>query len=171
MQRGVGRDDPDQPDAGEVQTLGDHLRAEQHVGFARAEAVERLLVVPGGAHRVGVHADRADPREFTVEFLFNALGAQAEDAGGVAAVGTVGLKRLLGPAMMATHDPALRQSSVKVVNHRDVAVVAAHHPPAAVVRAGDVVGVAAAVEQEDGLVRVWGVGCRVSGRGAGFAGP
>jgi hypothetical protein len=46
-ERGVGVDDADEADIGEVEALGDHLRAEQELEFALGEPVEDGEVVGG----------------------------------------------------------------------------------------------------------------------------
>ena len=52
----VGREDPDQRDAREIEALGDHLRADEHIELLVLEGGERLLVVLAPAHGVRVHA-------------------------------------------------------------------------------------------------------------------
>jgi hypothetical protein len=46
---------PDECDIRKVQTLGDHLRAQQDVDAARAKVRQDAFVAAGFAHRIGVH--------------------------------------------------------------------------------------------------------------------
>ena len=59
----VGVDDADERHAREVESLGDHLRAEQHVDVAPAHAVQDPLMRPLPRGRVDVHARDARCRE------------------------------------------------------------------------------------------------------------
>src|SRR5207244_1430556 len=51
---GVAGDDADEGDIGIIQTLGDHLGAEEDFDFAATEAAEEGFVIAGAAHGVGV---------------------------------------------------------------------------------------------------------------------
>ena len=158
-ERGVGAHDAHEADIGEVEALRDHLRAHEAADLALAEALERIVEVLRGLHRVAVDAEHGlaldkrwkEPREL----LLHALGAEAEDCDGLAAIGAVLREELLGEAVVAADiAPAYRARLVDMADHAGVALGAGELPVAARVAAGDVVGVAAAVEEEEHLPAV-----------------
>ena len=77
LQRKIGVDDAHQRDAREVESLGDHLRAEEHVVLTGAEIREHLPEEVLLAHRIGVDAGHAGAREELGDGLFDLLGAVA----------------------------------------------------------------------------------------------
>ena len=74
----VGRDDADERDARKIVPLGDHLRADEHVDLAVAEArqerVQRALAADRRRDRAARRARRARRR---FDFGLDALGAEA----------------------------------------------------------------------------------------------
>lgn len=70
---GVGVKDTDQRDLRKVQTLGDHLRADQDIRFMPAELFKQLLMRFLARCRIGVHAQhtglRKQPRDFFLQLL------------------------------------------------------------------------------------------------------
>ncbi len=78
--------------------------------------------------------------------------AEAEHGDGLAAVGAGLRKQLLGEAVVAAHEAlACVAGGVDMAHHACVALGAGEHPVAALVAAGDVVRVAAAVEKKEHL--------------------
>ena len=77
LQREIGVDDAHQRHAREVEALGDHLRAEEHVVSAGAEIREHLPEEVLLAHRVGVDAGHAGAGEELSDGLLDLLGAVA----------------------------------------------------------------------------------------------
>ena len=73
VQRGVGRDDSDYCDVWKVETLRDHLRADQDPDSALPEGGELFLerVVP--AHRVAIHPGDRVVGEHPLDLLFDLL--------------------------------------------------------------------------------------------------
>jgi len=76
-QADVGVDHAHQGDIGNVVPLGDHLRSDQNVVAALAEAVKNALVEPLAGNAVTVHAGHARLGELAVQFLLHPLGADA----------------------------------------------------------------------------------------------
>ncbi len=76
-ERGVGPDDTDEGDFGEIVSLGDHLGPDEDVHFALANVPDEVLVGARGAHGVGVHASDAGFGEEGADFVFDALGAES----------------------------------------------------------------------------------------------
>ncbi len=153
---------------GEIEAFGDHLRADQEIDLAAAKGVEGSLVIAGVVHGVGVHALDAQRGEFSEELIFRPLralsevgeaglaegAALGEHHGGEAVValdGRIGewANRRIGDLFFAPSPARRFAGSLAVDDHGGVAVVAHEDPVAA--GAEDVVGVAAAVEEEDGL--------------------
>ena len=66
--------------AGQIQPLGDHLRAHQHVGPALGEGTQQLLVRLACLRRVAVPAQHPRRRETPLHGPLHALGAQSEVA-------------------------------------------------------------------------------------------
>jgi len=56
VQRGVRVNDADERDVRKMQSLRDHLRADEDVNLARAEITENVAVVILAFHGVGIHA-------------------------------------------------------------------------------------------------------------------
>ena len=65
----IGIDDSHEGHVREIEPLGDHLRAEQHVHIAPAHAIENLGVRPLAACRVDIHAGQARRRKPLAEEL------------------------------------------------------------------------------------------------------
>ena len=141
----VGVDHPHEGDVGEVETLGDHLRAEQHVDFATADAIEDRGVRPLAGRGVHVHA--RDPRRgkpFHEQSLHLLRAEPALTFHGRTAVAAGAPRRFLMQAVMT--DEALGGA---MIGERDRAVGATRHVP---VGALDERRVATPVEQEDALL-------------------
>ena len=87
LQREVGVDDAHQGHAREVEALGDHLRAEEHVIFTGTEIGEDLTEEVLLAHGIGVDAGHAGAREKLGDGLLDLLGPVTlpADLGGTAA--------------------------------------------------------------------------------------
>ena len=78
---GVGVDDADQSHVREIETLGDHLRAQEELEVAFGEAVEDGEVVGGFADGIGIEAGEVVvffEVEEVGEFVLDALDAEAE---------------------------------------------------------------------------------------------
>ena len=55
VQREIGVDDSDERDVREMQTLRDHLRADENVDLAGAEGAQRFAIRILARHRIGIH--------------------------------------------------------------------------------------------------------------------
>ena len=62
----VAIEHPDQSELGEVVTLGQHLRADQDVGFAGVDGFEQGLPGAPGARAVTIHAQNARRERCTI---------------------------------------------------------------------------------------------------------
>ena len=146
MESDVGLDDADEGDLGEIESLGDHLGADEDVEFAGAELFEDALVGVLGGHGVGVHARDAGLGEECLGDGLDLFGAEAGEADfGVAAVGAGGWGSSFGAAEVAGEESGLLVVGVgeaAVLAGGDVAAFGAH----------ELGGEAAAVEEEDGLL-------------------
>ena len=89
VQGQVGVDDADQRDVGEMQSLGDHLRAEQDIDLAGAKIAQDAAVIFLALQRVGIHAHDAGVGKELVQGVFDFLRAQAGVADGRVAAGRV----------------------------------------------------------------------------------
>ena len=78
QQARVGVDHAHERHARKVEPLGDHLGAEQDVGFAPGEAVEQPVVGAAAARGVEVHAEHAGLRKQRLQRFFDALRADAQ---------------------------------------------------------------------------------------------
>jgi hypothetical protein len=122
VERAVGVDDADQRDAREVEALGDHLRADQHVDLAAPEGLERVLVVLAPPHRVRIHAPHARAWEEGRELELDALRARAQrPQPRRSAARARARQRALLAAGVAHH-----AADAPVPGERDVAARAAH---------------------------------------------
>lgn len=141
----IGGEDANEGDIGEVEALGNHLGAEEDVGLFGAEGGEEFVVAMAAGGGVGIHPDDAGGGEDGVEGGLDALGAEAEllEAGGVAG-GAGG-----GRAAPETAEVAAEGVVLGVVGKLGCAVGATEHFTAGLALEGG--GVAAAVEEEDGL--------------------
>ncbi len=72
----VGIDDTDERDAGKIEPLGDHLRADEHIDLAAGEVADEALVMVTPRHRVAVGAGDASLRRQFGKRLLHALRAQ-----------------------------------------------------------------------------------------------
>ena len=82
MQRKIGVNDADERDVREMQPFGNHLRADEDVGLARAKIAEHFSVIILALHRVGVHAPDARVREKFHEGFLDFLRAHTGVADG-----------------------------------------------------------------------------------------
>ena len=96
----IGADDADEGDVGKMQTLGEDLRAGEDVDFAFAEIPQDAVVV-GAFHRVAIDAGDFGVREFSGDFLFEALRAEANHNHSFAAEGAFFGDEGLRAAVMA----------------------------------------------------------------------
>lgn len=161
---GVGIDDADKPDVGEVEAFSDHLGADEDADFCAREAFEEFVELAAGLHGVAVDADkptrgRACRGEHTAELgfelFFDALGAHAKELDSAIANGAAVGDLLLGEAVVTADEVGTaRAPSETVLDHAGIALAATENVPALWFRAGDVAGIAAAIEEEDGLSAV-----------------
>ena len=77
MQAGVGVHDTDDRDIGEVESFGDHLRAEQDVHVSAGETLEDVMVRPLARGGVEVHAGDARARVPQSDEVLQLLCAQS----------------------------------------------------------------------------------------------
>ena len=158
-ERGVGGNHANEPHVREIKPLRDHLRAHQDAHVAATEPFERVVEMRGGLHRVAVNAQQRfafdKARERAREFLFDALGAEAKHRHRLAAIGALLREHLLGETVVAAHVSTSNFAcAIDVTDHAGVAFGAGEHPVAAGVGAGDVVCVAAPVEEKQDLAAV-----------------
>ena len=141
----IRTDHADQRHHRQIESLGDHLRADQHVGLAVHEALQDGIVRCLCRGGIGVPAQHARGGKGLHHRLLHLLraGAEVADALRVAARAQRGLWRGVIAAVAAQH------LAVAVVGERGVAARAAHDEAA--VPAEHVGGLAAPVEEEDGL--------------------
>ena len=145
VERRVGVDDADEHDVGEVEPLGDHLRADEDLDLAGAEGVERPLVAAAGAHRVGVHPGDARPGEEPAHLLLELLRPGAA-LGQLRCPAARAIRRKAGDVPAAVADPAIARLMER---EGQVALFAAGGVAAG--PALDMGGEAAAVEEEHHL--------------------
>ena len=146
VEAGVGIHHADQRHVGEVEPLGDHLRAEQEVDLARLDRGEDPLVRPLGARGVEVHARQPRLGIALGEQPLELLGAEAAHLLHRAGAGAAGERqRLLVAAVVAAQ--ARRR---RVDRERDAAARALPH--LAAVGALEEGREAAAVEQQQRLL-------------------
>ena len=81
MQREVGVDDAHQGDVGEMQALGDHLRADEDVDLADAEVAQDAAVILLPLQGIGVHAHGPRVREELGQGGLDLLRAQRRRSG------------------------------------------------------------------------------------------
>ena len=146
VQHGVGIEDADDADAVEVETLGNHLRADEQVGAPGAEVADEPFVGIAGAGGVEVHA--ADTRfgEDVAHVGLNLLRAVAAGLQLRSATGGAGHGHLVdGTAVVA-----YQLVHLAVQRQRDVTVLTVGHPAALLTLYHR--GIAAAVLEEDGLL-------------------
>ena len=144
---GVGVDDGRELDAGEVVSLGDHLRAHQNRTLGAREPLERLAQLLGLRDRVGVEPDPLELGDVLLELALEPLrpGTDPRELGRAARRARLA-GRLASAAVVAA------EGFVRMQRERDVAVRAAACRAAgpAVERGRD----AAPVEQDDRLAAV-----------------
>src|ERR1051325_4110170 len=148
VQRQIGVNDPDQSDIGEVETLGNHLRAEQDVNFAGAEIAQDAAEIVLALEGVGIHAFDSRVRKEFGQGVLDLLRADASIADlRVAAVfiGT-GRRHRLGVRADVAHQLLI----LAMERQRDTAIgtagdVAAHR---ALQRAGE----AAPIQKQNDLL-------------------
>ena len=119
LQRKVGVDDADEGHAREVEALGDHLRAEEHVVFTGAEVRQDLSEQVLLAHGVRVDAGHAGTREELGDGLLDLLGtvtlpadlgrpaARAEHRGTLLMVAQMAAGGVVGPVQRQGDTAAL----------------------------------------------------------------
>ena len=146
VEHGVGVHDADDAHVGKVESLAHHLRADEDVRSPLGKIVEDALVGVAGVGGVEVHAVDARFRDEAVQFLFDALCAQADVAQALLATGRARQGDAVGVAAVV----ADKLSEASVVSERDVATLAAGHPSAG--RALQHGGIAAPVLKENSLL-------------------
>ena len=98
----VGIDNADQRNVREVESLGDHLRAEQDVNRSGTERVEHALMAARLGHRVRIHASTDVIRKLLFDFLLEFFSAEPlVFDGGFVALRAWADRRRLEAAMMA----------------------------------------------------------------------
>src|SRR5690242_6746236 len=103
VQRRVRVDHADDGDVGEVQPLGDHLRAEQDVDLGPGHALQHAVVRPLRAGRIQVHARDARGRKPQPNEMLQPLGPEPSHALALLAAYPAGAgDRLLVAAVMAS---------------------------------------------------------------------
>jgi hypothetical protein len=83
--RVIGEDYADEGDVRKVEAFGDHLGADEDIGFVVDELMEFGLMVIDGAGGIAVPADDAGGGEVAPHFSFDLLGAGADGAERLAA--------------------------------------------------------------------------------------
>ena len=78
VQRCICRDYADQRDVRKIQTLCDHLRADEDVSFASAEGIQYVRVGVPACGRIHVHPEYTGCRKKLAHFFLDALRARAE---------------------------------------------------------------------------------------------
>ncbi len=78
VQGGIGIDDSHQRDVGEIEPLGDHLRAQQNAHFAGAKGLQGFIVAAPPPHGVAVHPQTANVGELGLHFALEPLGSHAQ---------------------------------------------------------------------------------------------
>ena len=115
MQRGIGVDDAHERHIVEIQTLRDHLRAQQHRARCLHKALKQLLVRAFRFRGVGIHANHGnigklfpETHDKRLKLRLNALCTRAKFLQiRASALGTHCRRRLTVPAMMANAASAL----------------------------------------------------------------
>src|SRR5579884_853265 len=108
MQPHIGVDHADQRHVRKIQTLGDHLRAEENVNQSFTESGQDTGMTAGLAHGVAVHAADDMARETFLDFDLQFLCAQSLVAYRcLSAERAVALRLLLETAVMTEQDVAL----------------------------------------------------------------
>ena len=160
----VGGDDADQPDAFEVEPLGYHLGADEHVEPTGLEAGDEGRQGVFAADGVGVHPADADVGEEDLELVLDLLGAGARELKTGVAAGGAGFGDAGGIAAAVAAQPVLEL----VEGEADVAVDAADGVVAG--RAEVHGGIAAAVLEENGLFAPFESGFKFPDQGRGEEG-
>src|SRR5690242_21861091 len=80
MEPGVGVDDADHRHPGEIEPLGDHLRAQQDVHLAARHTLEDAVMAPLSARGVEIHAYDAGGGKPQPEIMLELLGPEAPHA-------------------------------------------------------------------------------------------
>src|SRR5262249_5325445 len=120
VQADVGVDHPHEGDIGKIQTLSDHLCAEQDVDETFAENAQDTSVAAGAAHAVAIHAADGVARELVLDFGLEFFGPQPLITDlSQATFGTTLRRGLLVATVMAKHDGPLA-----VMRQRQVAETA-----------------------------------------------
>ena len=131
----VGQRDAHEVDGGNVQPLGDHLRADEDVRLAGGEGAQDALVGAGVGRRVAVPSERAGAGRDAERLVHKPLRAEPQVAdAGAAALGASGGRAPRPAAVMASQAPRAPPILRLVVGERRrapgaphrVAAVAAH---------------------------------------------
>jgi hypothetical protein len=82
MEAQIGVQDSYEGDPRKIQTLGDHLRADQEVELSGFEGVESVAKFVFAAHGIGIDAGGAGGGEDAAESFFDSLGSVTGEADG-----------------------------------------------------------------------------------------
>ena len=80
VHRDIRVDQSDQCDIGEIESLPDHLRADEHINLARAKLGEHFAKPILLAHRIRIHPFDARARQHASHRFFHPLGAHPAPA-------------------------------------------------------------------------------------------
>ena len=130
----------------EIQSLGDHLCADEHVAFLLFEVLDDALVTLSGACRIGVHTNGTCNWEEPLQAFLNALGAISLGL----ELATFTLRTDLWPGHAIAAVMTFEGTSALVISERDVATRAVGCPAA--LHAFDLRRVASAVLEKNGLL-------------------
>ena len=129
----------------QIQSLGHHLRADQHRHFILPEMGKDLLMGVGGADSVSIHPGHLHLREPLLQFLLELLGAYTQPFQRATALGAP-FRHTLGIAAMVAHQPLIgamiSESCIASGTFRCLPALHAHQCP----------GRAPAVEKENSLL-------------------
>lgn len=126
MQSRVRIDDANQRDIGEVESLGNHLRAEQDSHFSCPKLRQGLFVAPRLLHRVAVHSQGRIVRKASFDLRFQFLCSKAGKADAVEPA----LRALGGGNLFIIALVTENFFPFTVMRQGQVAVRALHHEPA-----------------------------------------
>ena len=124
----VGIEDAYHRHAVEVQSLRNHLRADEHIGSPRGKVTDEPLVGVARASGVEVHASNAGFGEEIAQLVFNLLGAIAA----ASQVGAFARRTTRGHGVGVAAIMAGQRVRILVQRQRHIAVFASRHPAAGV---------------------------------------
>ena len=122
MEREIGVDDSDQRHIRKMQTLRDHLGADEDVDLARAEVTQRLAICLFARHRVRIHAAHDRSWKNLGNSRFDLLGAEPGINERVLSAGWTFLR--YGRGVSAQMTAQSRHVSMKRQSHAAVRAIA-----------------------------------------------